>query len=239
MNSPIYRGGLWQKSGEWSVDPVRLCDGLAALCRTARGANSRVDPDGRLRGNRGRSRSPHRERLDQDRKALLATSAFRVPVRQIRHRVIPVYDYVLVTEPPTRAQWVSARLAEPSGNVGLLEPVPLLPADRRRAGGRDRPGGRGRILWGGYDAIYNFGGKVETAAYQRDRSFAGLAQRFFTAFPQLEGVRFSHRWGGAIDTCSRFLPSTAPPMGGKVGWAVGHTGLGSEPAGSRPRSVST
>ena len=29
VNSPIYRGGLWQKTGEWTVDPVQLCDGLA------------------------------------------------------------------------------------------------------------------------------------------------------------------------------------------------------------------
>ena len=31
-----------------------------------------------------------------------------------------------------------------------------------------------------------------------------LAEHFFATFPQLEGMRFTHKWGGAIDTCSRF-----------------------------------
>ena len=88
-----------------------------------------------------------------------------------------------------------------------------------------RPTADGRILWGGYDAVYNYGGRVEEGYYQRDESFAGLAHRFFAAFPQLEGLRFSHRWGGAIDTCSRFFAFYGTSRGGRVGWAVGHTGL--------------
>ena len=49
---------------------------------------------------------------------------------------------------------------------------------------------------------------------------------FFAAFPQLEGVRFSHRWGGAIDTCSRFFAFHGTALGGRVAYTVGHTGLG-------------
>ena len=36
--------------------------------------------------------------------------------------------------------------------------------------------------------------------------------RLLHDFPQLEGLRFSHRWGGAIDTCSRFSVFSAPPI---------------------------
>ena len=39
---------------------------------------------------------------------------------------------------------------------------------------------------------------------EHDPTFASCSQHFFTTFPQLEGLRFTHRWGGAIDTCSRF-----------------------------------
>ncbi len=53
-----------------------------------------------------------------------------------------------------------------------------------------------------------------------------LASHFFAAFPQLEGVRFSHRWGGAIDTCSRFFAFQGTALGGRVAYTVGHTGLG-------------
>ena len=49
---------------------------------------------------------------------------------------------------------------------------------------------------------------------------------FFATFPQLEGLRFTHRWGGAIDTCSRFCAFFTEAHGGKVAYAAGFTGLG-------------
>jgi glycine/D-amino acid oxidase-like deaminating enzyme len=83
-----------------------------------------------------------------------------------------------------------------------------------------------RVLWGGYDAIYGYGSSIDTGRQQRERSFADLAAHLFTAFPQLEGIRFSHRWGGAIDTCSRFFAFQGTAMEGRVAYTVGHTGLG-------------
>jgi glycine/D-amino acid oxidase-like deaminating enzyme len=57
-------------------------------------------------------------------------------------------------------------------------------------------------------------------------TFARLAQHFAATFPQLEGIRFTHRWGGAIDTCSRFSAFYGTAHGGRVAYAVGYTGLG-------------
>lgn len=218
LDSPLYRAGAWQKSGECLVDPVRLCDSLTALAErlgvrvhegtgmsglSPRGAGVEAAADsGPIRAER----------------ALLATAAYRSPVRAIRRRVIPVYDYVLVSEPLSAAQeasigWANRQGFSDSANqFHYYRPI-------------ETPEGL-RILWGGYDAIYNYGGRVAPEHFQRERSFAGLAQRFFTAFPQLEGLRFTHRWGGAIDTCSRFFAFYGTTLGGRVGWAVGHTGLG-------------
>jgi hypothetical protein len=64
----------------------------------------------------------------------------------------------------------------------------------------------GRILWGGFDAIYHWNNGFGPELENRPASFAHLAEHFFQAFPQLEGLRFTHAWGGAIDTCSRFSP---------------------------------
>ncbi len=83
-----------------------------------------------------------------------------------------------------------------------------------------------RILWGGYDAIYHFGGDVRRAYDQRPATFAKLAGHFFSTFPQLEGIGFSHRWGGAIDTCSRFCAFFGTAHRGRVAYALGYTGLG-------------
>jgi len=83
-----------------------------------------------------------------------------------------------------------------------------------------------RILWGGYDAVYRYGGPVGPQLDDDEPTFARLSQHFFTVFPQLEGVRFTHRWGGAIDTCSRFSVFFGRAHGGRVVYALGYTGLG-------------
>ena len=44
--------------------------------------------------------------------------------------------------------------------------------------------------------------------------------------PQLEGLRFSHQWGGAIDTCTRFCAFFGTAHQGDVAYALGYTGLG-------------
>jgi glycine/D-amino acid oxidase-like deaminating enzyme len=49
---------------------------------------------------------------------------------------------------------------------------------------------------------------------------------FFHTFPQLSDLRFEYRWGGAIDTCSRFSVFFGTAHGGRVAYAVGYTGLG-------------
>jgi glycine/D-amino acid oxidase-like deaminating enzyme len=60
----------------------------------------------------------------------------------------------------------------------------------------------------------------------RPESFELLSDHFFATFPQLEGVRFSHAWGGAIDTCSRFSVMFGKALRGRAVYAVGYTGLG-------------
>ena len=62
-----------------------------------------------------------------------------------------------------------------------------------------------RILWGGYDAIYYRGNGIGPQFDRRPATFDRLEAQFFRrAFPQLAGLPFPYRWGGAIDTTSRF-----------------------------------
>ncbi len=149
------------------------------------------------------------------RRAVLATSAFPPLVRAIRRYIVPVYDYVLVTEPLSAAQWAAVGW---EGREGLADMPNQFHYYRRTADGR--------ILWGGYDAIYYHRGDVGAHRDQREASFRTLAANFARTFPQLEGLRFSHRWGGAIDTCSRFSVMFGEALGGRAAYVVGFTGLG-------------
>ena len=83
-----------------------------------------------------------------------------------------------------------------------------------------------RILWGGYDAVYHPGNRVGPQHDQRPETFERLAANFRATFPQLDGVAFTHRWGGAIDTTTRFHVTFGDTLGGRVHYALGYTGLG-------------
>ncbi|NLA36194.1 MAG: FAD-dependent oxidoreductase, partial [Actinobacteria bacterium] len=77
-----------------------------------------------------------------------------------------------------------------------------------------------------YDAIYQFGSRIHPRFDQRESTHRVLAEHFFETFPQLEGLRFSHRWGGVIDTSTRFSVTFGTAFDGRVAYAVGYTGLG-------------
>jgi glycine/D-amino acid oxidase-like deaminating enzyme len=149
------------------------------------------------------------------RQALLATGAFPSPLRSVRRRIVPVWDYVLVTEPLTAAQRSAIGWERRQGVSDMANRFHYyrLTADDR-------------ILWGGYDAVYHYANGMGPGREQRDATFGRLAQHFFRTFPQLENIRFTHRWGGPIDTCSRFFAFYGLSHGGRVAYAAGHTGLG-------------
>jgi glycine/D-amino acid oxidase-like deaminating enzyme len=222
VDSPTYLAGLWSKTGSALVDPARLAWGLreAALGEGVRiHEHTRVtrlrrDGDGVvLETGGGRLRA---------RRVLLATNAYRPLVAAIHWYVIPVYDYVLVTEPLS---------AEQRGALGWERRQGVSDSGNRfhyyRLTGPGGPGGAGdRILWGGYEAIYHFRNGMRPELEDHAPTFELLAGNFARTFPQLEGLRFTHRWGGAIDTCSRFSVMFGKALGGRAVFAVGYTGLG-------------
>lgn len=215
LNSPLFRAGLWIKDGAALVDPGKLA---AALRQAVLAAGVRLYEHSAVAAV-----VPRDDRLDvvaaQGRvrasRVLLATSAYPGLVRSIRRRVLPVYDYVLMTEPLTPEQ---KRSIGWSNRQGV--------ADQANQFHYFRLTSDDRILWGGYDAVYRYGGPVGAQLDDSARTFGRLSQHFFMAFPQLRGLRFSHRWGGAIDTCSRFSVFFGTEHGGRLSYAVGYTGLG-------------
>jgi glycine/D-amino acid oxidase-like deaminating enzyme len=213
--SPTFLSGVWTRSHAGLVDPARLAWGLLAAVRRAGArvhehtAVTAVEDAGAAIVLRG----PHLH--VRARRVLLATNAFRGLVAPIRRAVLPVYDHVVVTEPLTAAQWASVGWR---GRQGL--------ADCGNQFHYFRPTPDGRILWGGWDALYHYGNRVGPDLEQDDRTALTLARHFLAAFPQLEGIRFTHRWGGPIATTSRFMFTVGTRHGGKVAWSVGYTGLG-------------
>jgi glycine/D-amino acid oxidase-like deaminating enzyme len=213
--SPTYLGALWDKDGAAMVHPAKLAWGLRAACESLGVRIYERTPATSLRdeGNRLRLRTPYG--TVSAAKVALGTGVFPPLLKRLKHFLVPVYDYALMTEPLSESQLDSLgwRHRQGIGDSANQFHYYRLTADNR-------------ILWGGYDAIYHYRNGLRAELERRPETYSLLARHFFDTFPQLNGVRFSHAWGGVIDTCSRFCAFYGTGFGGKLSYAVGYTGLG-------------
>lgn len=214
VKSPTYLGGLQIPSGGL-VDPLALVRGLMEAAER-RGVriyhNSPVDFMGRS-GAGITLKTPHG--LLRAGKVVIATNAFRPLLSRLQLFMIPVWDHVLATEPLSPEQMDAVGW---SRNQGLTDSGNQFHYYRRTCDNR--------ILWGGYDAIYYFGRRTDPRLAYRSNSHELLARQFYETFPQLEGLRMSHRWAGTIDTTSRFTPMFGTALDRRVSYVLGYTGLG-------------
>jgi glycine/D-amino acid oxidase-like deaminating enzyme len=215
LDSPTYLAGSWHRDDTALLDPARLAWGLRAACErlgvrvaehTPVTSLSRDGAGVRLRAGGVTVRAGQ---------VALATNVFPSPLRRTRPYVVPVYDYVLMTEPlsTTQLDAIGWRNRQGLGDVTNQFHYYRLSHDNR-------------ILWGGYDAIYHWRNGFRDELEQRPETFELLAQQFFATFPQLDGLRFTHKWGGAIDTSTRFFAFQRTALGGRVAYSLGYTGLG-------------
>ncbi|MFD7622889.1 NAD(P)/FAD-dependent oxidoreductase, partial [Streptomyces sp. NPDC059802] len=215
IDSPTFLGGLWNKDDVAMVNPARLAWGLKRACLSLGVRVFEHTPALSLdeRGAVMTARTPY-GRITA-RRVALATNAYPSLLRRHRPYTVPVYDYALMTEPLSERQLASVGWR---GRQGFADSANQFHYVRLSADNR--------ILWGGYDAVYRYRGRVRAEHDQRHATFATLARHFFTTFPQLAGVRFTHAWGGAIDTSTRFCVFFDTSHHGKVAYAAGYTGLG-------------
>ena len=218
VRSPLYLGAVLDRDGVAMVDPARLAWGLrrAALSHGVRlyEGTQALDLQDAGTGVRVTTAGADGPGSVTAARVALATNAFPPLLRRLRHFLVPVYDYAVVTEPLPQAVWDEIGWA---GREGIGDSGNQFHYYRRTDDGR--------MLFGGYDAIYHRGGMAPQHTH-RPASYELLATHLTETFPVLADVRFSHAWGGAIDTCSRFASFMGTARGGRVAYAAGYTGLG-------------
>ena len=207
--SPTYLGGLARSSDAALVDPARLCWGLRAAAESLGATIYEQSPAKAIDDTHVTTPNG----TVTTRKTIVATNAYESPIKQTRRYVVPVYDHVLMTEPLSGEQMTAIGW---QGRQGL--------ADASSQFHYYRLSEDNRILWGGWDATYHYGNGLGPQHDQADETHGVLARHFFETFPQLEGLGFSHRWGGPIATTTKFTASWGTK--GSVTWVAGYTGLG-------------
>ena len=214
--SPTYKAGLYLRDRGAIVDPARLCwelkktlltmgirvfEGTAMLGTNIDGPGMKtICPKGSI----------------QSDKVLMATNAFPSPLSAIRKSVIPVWDYQLATEPLSSSQRKSIGWKDPYGigDIDNMFHYYRMTKDNR-------------ITWGGGGSVcYYYGSRTDQGVADPKDRFERLSKSFFQTFPQLEGVKFTHRWSGIIASSTRFCMVPGVAYDGRVSWAVGYTGLG-------------
>jgi len=110
------------------------------------------------------------------------------------NRVMPLCSYVLATEPLSPRQWESIGWRNRQGI-----------ADMRVLFDYQRPTADGRIVIGGSDYPYYAGDALSSGNHEP--TIRLLRKSLLTTFPQLEGVRIEHAWGGTMGFTLDFVPS--------------------------------
>ncbi|WP_299356513.1 FAD-dependent oxidoreductase [uncultured Shimia sp.] len=214
LESPRYPTGLFEANYAY-VNPAKLVHGLAQAC-LSRGVA--IFQDSRVTGlqDMGEILS-----LATDggevlaRQVVMATNADVPLLSHLRRAIIPVYDYTIMSEPLTDTQLQEIGW---QGRHGIADSGNQFHYSRKTADNR--------ILWGGYDAIYHYGSRRDPDLLHRNETYAGLEATFLDTFPSLKDVRFSHAWGGIIDTSARLTFFTGTAYGGRLTYAMGFTGQG-------------
>jgi glycine/D-amino acid oxidase-like deaminating enzyme len=131
-----------------------------------------------------------------------------------RNRVLPLCSYVIATEPLSQQQWDSIGWRNRQGI-----------ADQRILFNYQRPTADGRIVIGGSDYPYFANDALSSGNHKPTVEL--LARDLVTTFPQLEGVRIDHAWGGTMGFTLDFI-SSAGVMGehDNIFYGVAYNGHG-------------
>lgn len=126
--------------------------------------------------------------------------------------VAPVYSLVVATEPLDDATWDRIGLAD---RPSFSDHRHLIIYGQRTADGR--------LVFGGRGAPYHFRSRVRPAYDSEPGVFAKLQSTLREMFA-LEGVRFTHAWGGALGVPRDWCASVG--LDGGLAWAGGYVGDG-------------
>ena len=203
-------GGSWTPHCA-AIHPARLVRGLAdAVERRGVLIHERTQAvdvrSRRVVTPHGTARAEH---------VVLATEGYTPTVAGRRRAIAPIYSLMTATEPLPDDVWAQ---------IGLEKRTTF--ADNRHLtiyGQRTRDG---RIAFGGRGAPYHYASKVSPLYDRDERVHANLRRILVELFPVLDGVTFTHAWGGNLGVARDWFPSVRHDRHTGLAFAGGYVGDG-------------
>ena len=215
INSPLYHGSSFNPDAAL-VNPVKLVEGLkreSARLGTRFHERTRVTA---IEAGRAGVRVRTLGGEIHARKVVLASNAYSHKLLpRLGRYFLPLYDYVLVSEPLSQAQReiIGWRRRQSVGDARTFFNYYRLTADDR-------------VLWGGSDARYHSGNRVDEACDHSEVHYAALRESWGQHFPDLSDVEFPYAWGGPICATTRLTPFFGTLKRGRLVYGLGYTGHG-------------
>ncbi len=212
VRSPQYLGAWWEpRCGllnpaklAWAWKEVLEPMGVRVLERTPVRSLERQGSQLRLETPGGTVRAG---------KVVLATNAWSHFFPELRRKQIPAWTHIVLTEPLSEAQRREIGWARRQGIEDARDLVHYyrLTAD-------------GRLLMGGRDVTPPSGDDMERDL--NPATFAGLERDVAEIFPPLQGVRYTHRWGGPVSVPVDMAPALGYAGDRNVIYSLGCVGHG-------------
>jgi len=214
INITGVHGGLYTPDGA-SIHPGRLVRGLARAVEARGGIiyeQTRVTDfnDGsnaRLVTEAGELRA---------RKAIvLAGEAYLTRLPKLHRALLPAYSLICLTEPLTENQWAKIGWQHGENLASTRNTVVYLTKTAD-----------GRILFGSRGAPYRFGSEISDDQDRHAATQALIQRSLIEWFPSLEGIRFTHGWGGPVGMPIDWTPAVRFDPATRIAFAGGYTGQG-------------
>jgi glycine/D-amino acid oxidase-like deaminating enzyme len=212
VDSPLYLGAIAEEECAL-LNPAKLVRGLKNLAEgTGAEIYEHTPVEAAHLKPRIRLETPQGSVAAQ--KVVFATNAFTQHFPQLHSKAFPMFTYIVLTEPLTEEQLspIGWRHRQGIGDARNLIRYYRLTADNR-------------LLMGGEDVVYYYGGKV--GFDQHRPTFDRLERTVVETFPSLANAGITHRWGGPVSVPMDSFPAMGY-LGGdrRVIYSLGCVGQG-------------
>jgi glycine/D-amino acid oxidase-like deaminating enzyme len=146
---------------------------------------------------------------------LLCTEAYGAGLQDHARAVVPIYTYMVATEPLPPAFWDTVGWA---GGECLGDGARGLLYAQRTA--------YDRIAVGGVKFAYPRGSRTGPDLDRRPDIHKRICRTIVDLWPAAAGARITHAWGGACGVARDWFPSVGFDPNTRIGWAGGYVGDG-------------
>ena len=176
-----------------ALHPLKLLNGLV---RIARDLGVRIVGNSRVHSiQAGVVQLADGRRMTSDW-VVRATEGFTPGLKDERRSVLPIWSYMVATEPLSEAVWRS---------IGWESRVTV--ADGRNMVTYAQRTADGRIAFGGRGVGYPFASRISSRLDVSPRVHQGIIETMHEMFPATRSARITHRWGGALAVPRDWHPS--------------------------------